>query len=201
MRIEFSFDDGHKLDLNVTELLAKYNFTGTFYIPSSCELTEDEICFLNKVHTIGGHTVSHPQDMKLLDDAQLYRQIQENKDWLEKVIGEDITKFCYPRGRYDERVKKAVKDAGYEMARTTKIQCFSEPEDPYETHTAVHVFQRPELKEADWLLYAKAEFHRQLERPDSVYHVWGHSWEIDRDDNWDRFEELLKLMSLNHLRK
>jgi hypothetical protein len=38
-----SWDDGHKLDLKVSELMQKYNLTGTFYVsPKDREISPEE---------------------------------------------------------------------------------------------------------------------------------------------------------------
>jgi hypothetical protein len=34
----------------------------------------------------------------------------------------------------------------------------------------------------------------QTDRP-QVYYVWGHSYEFDIDNTWDKFEEFCKMMS------
>ena len=70
-------------------------------------------------HKIGSHSISHPPDLKMLFDEQLHYEIQNSKDFIETALGHDITSFCYPRGRADERVKTKVKKAGYENARGT----------------------------------------------------------------------------------
>jgi len=30
-----------------------------------------------------------------------------------------------------------------------------------------------------------------------VFHLWGHSWEIEQERQWDRLEELLAVMAAN----
>jgi len=55
--IKFSFDDGCKEDIRIAELLKKYGFVGTFYIPSNCKLTTVEIQKLDSLGMeVGGHT-------------------------------------------------------------------------------------------------------------------------------------------------
>ena len=52
MIIETSWDDGSKLDLKIAKLLYKYKLTGTFYIPTGCELTPNEIKKLSEKQRI-----------------------------------------------------------------------------------------------------------------------------------------------------
>lgn len=192
MKIVTSWDDGKLLDFTLIELLKKYDLPATFYIPNNCELSDSEIREIAKDYEIGGHTVNHPQDLKKLSDPDLTFEIESNKAYLEKIIGREITKFCYPRGRYDKRVMRAVKDAGYEEARTTKVFRLLKSKDSFQTGTTIHIFQRPEYDGVDWLKLAK-EYVGYADK-NSIYHIWGHSNEIHRDDNWERLEELFKLV-------
>jgi len=192
-----SWDDGKRLDLRLAKLLKKYNIPAIFYIPTCCELTDDEIMSLYKMgFEIGGHTFSHPQDLKLLNHIELECEIESNKKFLEDILKTKITKFCYPRGRYDDNVIEAVIKAGYKEARTTKVLCNKEPDNRFKTSTTIHIYQRSEYKEIDWLKLAKDLFIK-TKKENGVYHLWGHSHEIDRDNNWEKLEELLKFIREN----
>ncbi len=198
MRIETSWDDGKLLDLKLADLLKKYDLPATFYIPNNCELSDEQIYNLSSRFTIGGHTVNHPQDLKKLSDSDLAFEIESNKRYLEKILRHNIYRFCYPRGRYDERVMKAVRDADYSQARTTKVFKVLEPKDRYEIGTTIHVFQRPEYDGVDWLKLAKEYFQIAKDTEKSVFHIWGHSNEIERDGNWEKLEELFKFIKKNN---
>lgn len=67
---------------------------------------------------IGSHSVSHPV-MTSLDDESLRFELVQSKMEIERQIGRQITSFCYPNGQpfdFDERVKAAVREAGYKCA-------------------------------------------------------------------------------------
>lgn len=201
MRIEFSFDDGCLGDQRAAALLEKYGFRGIFYYPNNPVVADSylsikEIAAIGKAgHEIGGHTHSHPLDMKLLNDEDLEYEIGANKALIEYVIfrrQRQATKFCYPRGRHDERVREAVKRAGYKEARTTVVLKTDLPEDPFQTPTTIHMFPREEYKGVPWLELAKKYFLIALEKGDKGYfHLWGHTNELDRHQEWKKFEELL----------
>ena len=92
MKIISSFDDGHPLDLVIADALKKNSINGIFYIPNTNNgnllLTINEIKQLsNDGFEIGGHTVTHPNDMKELTDEQLKKEIFDNKTYLENIIG------------------------------------------------------------------------------------------------------------------
>lgn len=200
MKIIFSFDDGHISDIRAAALLQKYGFSGTFYIPSS-EVPKTEQLGLDGLKELidrgmelGGHTVSHFHDLKALDDRKLKFEIENNKLMLEMITNKQVTKFCPPRGRYDERVLKAIKDAGFLESRTTKVLVTDIPEDPYITHTTIHMFPRAEYEGRHWFDIVPEKFTEALLKGDKgMFSVWGHSRELDqRPSDWDFFEELLR---------
>lgn len=197
MKLEISCDDGALEDLRVADLLEKYQLPCTFYIPSSSPLMPSDIKDLAEKFEIGGHTVSHPQDLKLLSDDSLDAELAENKIWLEKIIGREVTSFCYPRGRYDERVIEAVIRAGFKQARTTMVGSTDYPLDAFRHHTTVHAFNRSEYEGEEWLSYATRKFHEASQKPDGYFHLWFHSWEIHKNNDWGRLEEIFKIINEN----
>ncbi len=66
--------------------------------------------------TIGGHTISHPDDITLLPNDQQVKELQESKAKLEKQLGKPVPYFAYPNGKNDEMVQALTKSAGYTMA-------------------------------------------------------------------------------------
>ena len=116
--VVITFDDGY-LDAytEAFPVLKKYGFTGTFFIITNFigkdnYMNSDQIAALRKAGMeIGSHTLTHP-NLTDLESADVRRQLTESKD--------DTNVFCYPAGRYNDRVKDLVKEAGYVAAVTTK---------------------------------------------------------------------------------
>ncbi len=67
---------------------------------------------------IESHTVTHPILTKI-DEARLSIELKDSKETLENKLGREVGQFCYPNGAYDEKVWKAVENAGYKCAVTT----------------------------------------------------------------------------------
>lgn len=198
-----SVDDGGQNDMMLADMLAKYKIPAVFYIPI---LTRDlqpnqirklagtepncEWCKKNKgLFEVGAHTMNHPEDLKLLTDKQLKEEIAGSKEALETLAMTKITKFCYPSGRYDERVKKFVKKAGFKEARTVKPLCVDFPTDPFETHPTIHV--HPEKKQygkKTWHDVAKLKFEEAL-MEGGRFEIWGHSYEIYELHHQEEFLE------------
>lgn len=218
IRIVFSVDDGSQYDLELADLLLKYNIPAVFYIPQDCELTEGQIQALSGMGTcifckdrkrlfdIGCHTLTHPQDLKKLTDKELWNEIKGAKDWLEKLIERLVTKFAYPRGRFDERVKNMVKKAGFKEARTTKVLSIDFPDDPFETNTTIHIHpDRKEYNEKSWNEIGFELFDKVIENG-GRFEIWGHGWEIEKYNMWEFVEDFLaymddKMKEINYPRK
>ena len=84
---------------------------------------------------IGGHTVTHPI-LANLDDASARKEIKENKEELEAIIGKPVRLFAYPNGKtgidFDERHVRMVKEAGYMAAFTTIMGAAAKEHDRYQ---------------------------------------------------------------------
>jgi peptidoglycan/xylan/chitin deacetylase (PgdA/CDA1 family) len=65
--------------------------------------------------TVGSHTVSHPH-LTSLSDGELDWELRESRARVESRLGRPCTLFAYPYGEHDERVRAAVRRAGYEAA-------------------------------------------------------------------------------------
>lgn len=68
---------------------------------------------------IGGHTRTHP-DLCSLGDAALADELRGSKAALEERLGRPVATFAYPYGRYDARVRAAVR-AVHAAACTTRM--------------------------------------------------------------------------------
>jgi peptidoglycan/xylan/chitin deacetylase (PgdA/CDA1 family) len=66
---------------------------------------------------IASHTLSHP-DLTKVEASEVNIQLQASKARLEELLGHQVTDFCYPFGRFDERIVAAVAAAGYQTATT-----------------------------------------------------------------------------------
>jgi peptidoglycan/xylan/chitin deacetylase (PgdA/CDA1 family) len=79
---------------------------------------------------LGAHTFTHP-DLRTLDDAALEREVAGSRAEIRKRFGVRVDFFCYPAGRYDERVIAAVRRAGFLGATTTR-EGLATADDPFE---------------------------------------------------------------------
>ena len=196
MTFEFSFDDGHILDLKTATLLENYGFRGMFYITTGWlgqdyKLTADDIRGLvARGHKIGAHTRQHPMDLKEVNSVDATLEIIGSRADLVDILGIDVTSFSYPRGRFDARIKDIVKRGGFTEARTVKVGFTGGEYDPFEKPTTLHMYNRKEYGGLTWPVYAQD----LLAQEPAHFHVWGHSWELDKNNDWGNFEQLLKIL-------
>ncbi len=220
LRFTTSWDDGHLFDLRVAEMLREYGFTGTFYIcrdgQAGSKLNTKQIKLLAQHHEVGAHTLTHPSLPKL-SDSDLKKEIEGSKTWLEDIVGRPCTMFAYPYGHHDDRVKIAVKVAGFRGARTTEDLTWR-TNDPFRlTPTLqIHPFPfrpvlnrrflqpyttlRPKLKELgvsllshrSLTLLTNAVLEKTAKKGLPWFHLWGHSWSLEKYGLWKDFEAMLK---------
>jgi peptidoglycan/xylan/chitin deacetylase (PgdA/CDA1 family) len=202
-----SWDDGHKLDLKLARLLQKYNIPATFYVsPASMEfskedlLSEQEIRSLSESFEIGGHTLHHPNLAQIPLDVAI-DNIKAGKDMLESIVGEKLLSFAYPYGAYTEQVQKAVLDLGFKVARTTKRFSITSSREFNALPTTVHVYthvsdvlQLPKYRTLQWQKLARYFFDQVMEKG-GVFHLWGHSWEVDKYNQWRNLEAVFEYIA------
>lgn len=193
MKILTSWDDGHIQDMRIFDMVSNYKLRSIFFLSNiELQLSMKNVKKIAESFELGGHTVSHPMDMKKLSSKQLIDEIENNKKWLEDIVGKNIDWFCYPRGRYNEIVMDAVKNAGYRYARTTLVGNTDYSVNNYRTHPSVHIYPtRKEYNGKSWLDYAKEQFRIAKEK-DGVFHIFGHSWEIEKYNLWNELESFFK---------
>lgn len=206
-----SWDDYSPLNYRLADLLIKYRIPAIFFIelgnpqefPNAWPHQKENEAQIKNLYSrgfwIGGHTYIHPPDIKILSDFHLEKEIIWNKKQLENIINEKIEWFAYPRGRFDARIKKYVRNAGYKFARTTRILNKGYIDDFYEIDTTIHCRQRQEYQNWDWLELAKVRISELKMKPDELpyIHIWGHSWEIEKYNEWNKLEELFKYINEN----
>lgn len=84
----------------------------------------------------GGHTAGHTTLTKVtLDEAK--REIEDNKRWIEEVLGKKIVSFCYPRGGENDAIVELVKAAGYKYAAAMKKKMRPVATDFYRIHRQI----------------------------------------------------------------
>jgi peptidoglycan/xylan/chitin deacetylase (PgdA/CDA1 family) len=218
--ITTSWDDGHPLDLRVAELLSKYGLRGTFYIPMIAEnetMPAAQIRELSLAFEIGAHTLHHAV-LTEATEQKAWQEIAGSKSWLESNTGVPCLMFCPPKGKYTNRHLEMVRKAGYLGVRNVELLSLDFPRKnrgimllPTTIQTYPHgslafaknAVKRMALKNllrltthgrSDWPALARSLLHESL-RYGGVFHLWGHSWELQETEQWHRLDEALRFIS------
>jgi len=216
-----SWDDGHPLDHRVAELLAKYDLTGTFYVPIQNArevMTAQQIRELSGNFEIGAHTAHHVVLTEV--SAEIAEgEINDSKRRLEDITGSVCEGFCFPRGRLHRGHLHMVRRSGFRYARTVELLSTRLPARRFGIYlipTTVQVCPHR------WTIYARngakrlalrslrnlilhARSHdwpetarsmlRLVARQGGVFHLWGHSWEIEKQQQWAGLDSVLREMA------
>ena len=165
---------------------------------------------------IGAHSVSH-KSLSKLNNTELSHEVRDCKSALEQVLGRQVLMFCYPNGRYNSSVVRQVKEAGYIGARTTRMLSIQLDFKPFQMPTTVQAYPHSrtaylrnlgraksvlglvrnvtKLRHSrTWVELGKQLFERVLE-DGGIWHLYGHSWEIDELGIWDELHEMLDHVS------
>lgn len=208
-----SWDDGHRLDPRLADLLAAHGVTGTFYIaPRNIEFDAADRLpaqgireLAERGFEVGGHTLSH-QRLPLISEAAAREEIEAGKAEVENIVGAPVTSFCYPRGEYTPLHVEQAKQAGFAVARTVRRSSLGTG-PLLEMVTTVNAYAhrvdgplalklaraRPRRAARLYLEWDELAIHwfELCRRSGGVFHLWGHSWEVDARGDWARLERVL----------
>ena len=217
-----SWDDGHPADSRLAQMLAQNGLAGTFYIPRKAQalmICEPEIRALSDRFEIGAHTMHHTF-LDTATDLVAQREILESKGWVEDVTGKSCKMFCPPAGKFGPRDMRFMRQAGYLGMRSVELMSTAAPRTSdglYVMPTTMHAYpHRPmtylknaakrgapqnlwryithRKKTADWEQLAISLLEEVATRG-GVFHLWGHSWEIDDAGQWAQLDAVFRAMN------
>jgi hypothetical protein len=166
---------------------------------------------------IGAHTLEHVVLTRTNLD-RVREEITGSRNWLADIVSEPCIMFCPPEGKYSRRHALTVKDAGYLglrsvellslawprreggiMAMPTSVQAF-----PHDSRTLArnalkraafrNLWRALQLIEGRNWPWLAATLLERAARCGGVFHLWGHSWELRQAGEWNRLEEVLRIM-------
>ena len=193
--LTFSYDDGVWQDERLAELFNRYQVKCTFNVNSALLGDEKGRCMsLEKArkvyrgHEVAAHTLTHPHLEKLSRDDVL-AEVLGDKKALTAMFGAPVCGMAYPFGTYSDEVVDVLRTCGIAYSRTVEASLNLEiPQDLLRLKPTCH-HDHPQAFER-----AEAFLRDAGDKPLLLY-IWGHSYEFDQKDNWQRMEDLLKLLS------
>jgi hypothetical protein len=120
-----TFDDGHlsNYDLGLP-LLEKYGVKSTFFITTEWIGVEGRMSvqqlrrLLEHGHQVESHSCSHPF-LPDCSDERLRDELVQSRRELEDILGVAVNALSLPYGRWDRRVLRACREAGYSRVYTS----------------------------------------------------------------------------------
>lgn len=202
-----SYDDANVLDKKLVAMMRKYGVKGTFNInsgdPRDPEVPDDHIAWIRMpleeaVEVYGDdmeiaiHGRTHPYWVNLPTNLAL-QDILEDRRALEKATGKIIRGAAYPYGTTNADVLEALRLCGIAYCRTigmgTSRKLGDLPEDFLRLHPTCH-HKDPKLMELAERLVNRTPVGKLW-----MLYVYGHTFEFEKDGNWDVMENLLKTVS------
>ncbi len=208
--VTFSYDDGVTQDQRLISLFNKYGLKATFNLNSGLlgnggslvreDVTvahvkprPEEIRKIYEGHEIASHTLTHPM-LPDKPEEEIIRQVEEDRQRLSALCGYEVVGFAYPGGgvNCDDRVAKIIREnTGVKYCRTTiSSHSFDRQDDLY-------LFRPTVYHHAEWdkLFSLGEEFLSLNPTEPKVFYIWGHAYEFDIHNTWDKFEEFLKMIA------
>lgn len=206
--LTFSYDDGVQQDKQLMAIFNKYGLKGTFNL-NSCNLMEDERTFapgtihrpmarreaieayngeLGKNHEIALHCHTHPFLDRLPRTLATY-EVVKDRELLEDIFGRIVRGCAYPMGTSSEMTAEVLAGAGVAYARTIESTGnFVVPSDRWLRMPATCHHNDPKL--FDLLeLFLNPTHNITFWNKTLLFYVWGHAYEFENDNNWDRIEK------------
>lgn len=208
--ITFSYDDGVTQDQRLIALFNKYGLKATFNINSGrlgnpgalvregvtvahVKPRPEEVRAIYAGHEVAAHTLTHPMLPSLSDD-EVVREVEQDRLALSELVGYEVVGMAYPGGgvNFDARVADVIRArTGIRYARTT-VSSFS-----FEPQTDLICFKPTVYHHGQWAEMERLADEFLALRPDSprILYIWGHAYEFDIRNDWERFEHFLARIS------
>lgn len=204
--VTFSYDDGVSQDRKLVEIFNAYGMKATFNLNTGIQSDEsrftiegvpihrmnqeDGLVDLYRGHEIAVHGLTHasPTEMKEQEWEQEFLTDAKN---IESIYGKYPVGMAYAYGNYNDALVSYLQEIGLRYGRT--VECshgFAMPIDPMRLKATCHHNDARLFELAEEFLAAEpAEDERML------FYIWGHSYEFDVNDNWERIEKLCRMLS------
>ena len=203
--LTFSYDDGIEQDRKLVEIFNKYGMKATFNLNTGIQTPESnfeiEGVYINRMkqegleelyrgHEIATHGLTHAAPTGMTKE-QLDKEFLTDMSNIERIYGTYPVGMAYAYGCVDDEVVKYLKSIGIKYGRTVEeTHSFEIPKEPLKLKATCHHDDDMLFELAEKFLKAEPKENEQM-----LFYVWGHSYEFDVNNNWDRIEEFCKMMS------
>ncbi len=190
--LTMSYDDGTDHDRRLVQIFNQYGIRGTFHLNSGLlgqpgRISAEEVKALYQGHEVSAHTHSHPT-IERCPREQIARELLDDRTSLESIMGYPVRGLSYPNGSHNSQIRELLPHLGFEYARVVpETKDFHLPEDFYQWKaTCHHKHDLIRLGEEFIKLFKKQYLY--------LMYVWGHSYEFDREHNWELIEQFCQMV-------
>lgn len=189
--LTMSYDDGVESDKRLIEIFDRYGIKGTFHLNSGLMgkgdvIPKDEVAKVYKNHEIACHGVMH-HTLTNLPHSFISDEILEDRRALEEIAGYPVRGLSFANGLFSDNVCGAISSLGIVYSRTANSTGgWAIPENFLKWDPTCHHSNALNIIDnfIDW------DFQSGF-----LFYVWGHSFEFDRDNNWDMIENFCSKVS------
>ena len=211
--ITFSYDDGVPQDQRLAALFDKYGLKATFNFNSSSmqdkSFTSEQIkeYFLSKGHEIAVHGANHRANGNTRSIEGI-RDVLDCRLELEEKCDRIIRGMAYPdtginlMGNFTtyEKIKNYLIELDIAYSRTlgSDNDSFMLPQDFHAWLPTAH-HDNPKIMEYidEFLSLDISGGTYHATRVPRLLYIWGHSFEFDRNNNWEHMEEICRKLANN----
>lgn len=207
--VTFSYDDGVTQDRKLIEILNRYGLKATFNLNSELlgrkntlirngvevrhdKVHPEDVRVIYDGHEVATHTLTHPM-LCALPDEEVIRQVEEDRQTLSALVGYEVLGMAYPGGgvNHDARVERLIREqSGICYARTIDANGgFALQHDLIAFKPTVYHLDMDKMFEL-----CESFLSSEVEEP-QLFYIWGHSYEFDAWDFWERFENFCRMIS------
>lgn len=210
--ITFSYDDGVTQDIRLIELFNKYGIKATFNLNSELlgldgalvrngrnvthiKNRPEDVKRIYEGHEVAVHTLTHPFLPDIEDEAEIIRQVEEDRKKLSALVGYEVVGMAYPCGgkNNDDRTARIIKEhTGVKYARAL------ETNGSFDLQKNLFRFQGTCYHHAEWeKMHALADSFLSIKSEEpQLFYIWGHAYEFDIfPERWALFEDFLRRIS------
>lgn len=191
----FAIDDGTIYDKKVIDIFNKYNIRATFNLNSGLQdfvwykdnkpverlkLYENRHIYDN--HEVASHSLTHPW-LTSLSDEDVYREVKEDVDNIERIFDRKVTSFSFPFDYFDERTINIIKSIGITQIILPEIDnSFKFPRDLFHIKVTSWNIDDALTKVDGFIKDKNAELFIYL----------SHSYDYEFANSYDKLERLCK---------
>ena len=208
--LTFSYDDGVEQDIRLMEIFNRHGLKATFNL-NGCRFQAEEHTYpegtihrhmgrkkaletyggeLGKNHEIAIHSYTHPFLDRTPRNVATY-EVAKDREQLEEIFGRVVRGCAYPMGTFNDMTVDVLYNCGIAYARTTvSTGSFAVPRDWLRMPATCHHNDERLFTLAEQFISGRPGWTMPW-----LFYVWGHAYEFEINQNWDRMEKFCEMVS------